>query len=548
MDPDPASSFYHIISIGSLILLNGLFVASEYALISYDPAKLRNLSGKDQEKELEKKNRSILWLLNNSELCVASIQFGITACSLLIGFLGIQLFNSLLVSSELTGSSSWIINGQLTVDTPLVNYIIGMLPFLVSFLGYLIFLTLLHVIFGELFVKAIGTAYPDTTLRFLAGPMKLFTQVSYPVSLIAYRVANIFLKPFQLSVAHNDNAVLSLAELKRLFSSVPSATEINEAEINEIKVDQARMLRGVVGFSETIAREVMTPRTDLVTIKVDSSFEDVIKIILDSGFSRYLVRGERVDDVVGILLARDVLPYLASNNSSGEKRESFNLKKIMRKPYFIPGTKAIDDLLNEFKRRNQHIAVILDEHGGVDGIVTMEDLIEEIVGDIYDEGDEPERDFIREPGGDLIVDGGVLVADLNEKFGLEIPEGEYDTVAGFIFTYLGRIPRSSDRIFISTDEHAIYVNDRLERVNGSSQVTGTSPQLSVPPAINNPEDQNLPEQKNGILVSVEQVRGHRIESVRFSFTDETEKTSNLTVSPEAEFNPEASELKSALAR
>lgn len=509
MDPDPASSSYQLLSIGALIIINGMFVASEYALISCDPNRIRSTNIKDSSERdrNEKKYQSTIWLIDHSELCVASIQLGITACSLLIGFLGIDFFYSyfISISETLTSSSSQLL-----------------LPFIASFVAALMLLVFIHVIFGELFVKAIGTAFPEATLRVLGSPIKLFTQLTYPLSAIVYTLANLFLKPFQLTIGHSDDAVLSLAELKRLFSSVPSTSEIG--------TEQARMIRGVVGFSETIAREVMTPRTDLFTIKVDATLDEVVEIILETGFSRFPVRGERVDDVLGVILARDVMPFVVMRCKN--ENAEFDVKKIMRQPYYIPGTKPVDELLNEFRKRKIHLAIILDEHGGVDGIVTLEDLIEEIVGDIYDENDEPEREYVRDPNGDLIVDGGVLVADLNEKFNLEIPEGQYDTVAGFIFTYLGRIPKRSDTIFVH-ESTKVYVNGNLEKSanGGSGRDHSSEPEL-------------VDSESAGIRVSVEKVEGHRIESVRFCFVEP--KSLDTDQSAESESENEASQFKSAI--
>jgi putative hemolysin len=505
MDPEPSSAVYSLISIAALIIINGMFVAAEYALISFNPLR----SGLDEDTQNSPKNdSSTAWLLRHSEICVASIQLGITFCSLAIGYLGISFFHALLLP---------YLSASFAGATEFEHLSLG-----ISFVLALLLLTLVHVIFGELFVKAIGTAFPDGTLRILAKPLKIFSQVTYPLSALIYSLANVFLKPLQLTIKHAEHARLSLAEIKRLFSSVPSSAEIG--------TEQARMIRGVVGFSETIAREVMTPRTDLVTIKVDSSLEEVIKIIMDTGFSRFPVRGERVDDVLGILLARDVMPYIVDKDSVSGTHKIFEVRKVMRQPYYIPGTKAIDELLNEFRRRKLHMAILLDEHGGVDGVVTLEDIIEEIVGDIYDESDEPENDFVRDSNGDLLIGGGVLVADLNEKFDLSIPEGQYDTIAGFIFTCLGQIPRKSDEIYISTDNE-IYVNGVPEKpANGN----GTK----------DDSDSTSPDVREGISISVEKVEGHRIEIVRLQFLRET--TGQAVTSDESQSLPATSEFKSAV--
>jgi len=457
MDPDPYSTLDHIYLVIVLLIINGAFVAGEYALISCDPNIIRDPQNK-------RRRKAAVWLLDHSELSVASIQLGITFCSLLIGWIGVDYFHLKL--------------------SPFFNFALGSpLSLLIPVGCSVLLLTCLHVIFGELVVKAIATSFPEVTLYFLAGPIKLFTLVSYPLGKVAYVLANIILKPFQLTIGHSDDSTLSIAEIKRLFASVPSTSEL--------RPEQARMIRGVVGFSETVAREIMTPRTDLVTVKVGSSFDEVLEVILESGFSRLPVRGARVDDVLGILLARDVMPYLVES-----KRSTFDVRKIMRQCFFIPGTKPIDDLLAEFKKRKQHMAVILDEHGGLDGVVTLEDLLEEIVGNIYDESDDPEREVTQAENGDYIVDGGLLVADLNERYLFKIPEGEYDTIAGFLFTVLGRIPKISDKVFISR-EGDLYIN---------AMPHDNSVEIVFEEAI----------LEGGLCISMNEVQGHRIESVKMS--------------------------------
>ena len=235
-------------------------------------------------------------------------------------------------------------------------------------------------------------------------------------------------------------------------------------EEQAIAEDEAEMVMGVMGLSQTVAREIMTPRRGLVCIPADSSLTDVINIIRESGFSRFPVQGETVDDIIGILLARDVLSFefpelIRLGTDLADKQ--FSVKKLLREAYFVDGNKPINELLQEFKRRKLHLAVVLDEHGGIDGVVTLEDLIEEIVGDIFDESDIPEHTVEVLPNGDIVVDGGQLVADLNSEFELKIPLGQYDTVAGYIFTRLGRMPKPGDEIHIydETEENTAETSE-----------------------------------------------------------------------------------------
>ena len=224
----------------------------------------------------------------------------------------------------------------------------------------------------------------------------------------------------------------------------------------------------------------------------------------ESGFSRFPVTGEGVDDVLGVLLAKELLPcvprYLCEKND-------FKVMDIMRDVYFIPGTKPINELLNEFKRRKLHMAILLDEHGGVDGVVTLEDLLEEIVGDIFDESDTPSSDVVEEDNGDVLVDGGVLVSDLNELLGFEIPEGDYDTVGGFVFSSLGRVPEEGDLISIY-DSGFVLVNGE----NGAAHALGDS----LEDGVESSADDSLDDGRGQIRLdlSVECMENHRVEKIR----------------------------------
>ncbi len=497
MDPDPlypidtslinTGSFPELFYIFLLLVINGAFVAAEYALISCDPS--------DVKEDAKNSNKlSAKWLLDHSELAVASIQLGITICSLLIGWLAIDFFKALIIPIE---------------EPLLLNF--GPFAFyFIPLISAIFVVTLVHVVCGELVVKAIGTAYPALTLSVLAAPVRLFTIISYPLSKTVYLIANMFLKPLQLTIGQSSPETLSIAEIKKLFSSVPTSSDLGS--------EQAQMIRGVVGFSETVAREIMTPRTDLVTVKATDSLEEVLKVILESEFSRIPVRGERVDDILGILLSRDVLSYLLPDS------KRFEVKKVMRKCYFIPGTKPIDDLLSEFKRRKQHMAIILDEHGGLDGVVTLEDILEEIVGNIYDENDELDREIVVMEDGKVLVEGGLLVADVNEKLNYNIPEGEYDTIAGFLFTFLGRIPKITDELFLH-EKGLIFVNRKLsDRTPSEDEVL----------------DNLLNEE--GLLINIESVQGHRIESVKF--TRILNNSNSRPIETESISQIKASEVKS----
>ena len=212
----------------------------------------------------------------------------------------------------------------------------------------------------------------------------------------------------------------------------------------EIESDERDMIRGVFEFAETVAREVMTPRTAMVAIPADITFDELVRIAIEEGHSRYPVYEGTVDSIVGVVLVKDLLPLLVRREEL--EQTGFDLRSILRPAYFVPGTKLVSELLQELRRQKVHLAIVLDEYGGTHGLVTMEDLLEEIVGEIADEYDEPEPEFEPTPEGDVLIDGAVSLGEVNERFGLRLPEEEFDTLGGYVFGTLGRVPVVGDGV------------------------------------------------------------------------------------------------------
>jgi CBS domain containing-hemolysin-like protein len=209
--------------------------------------------------------------------------------------------------------------------------------------------------------------------------------------------------------------------------------EINKKTYDSLEMDQQEMIRGVVELSETTVKEVMVPRIDTVFISVDTPRDELLSAVCESGHSRFPVYEETIDNVIGILYVKDVLQILVKN---GE----FDIRKLLRKPFFVPLSKHIDGLLRELRRRRVHIAVVVDEYGGVSGIVCMEDIIEEIIGDIQDEFDNEQEDIVKLEEDSYLCDARVNLEDLGEKIGVEFPVEDFDTLGGFVFDLLGKIP------------------------------------------------------------------------------------------------------------
>lgn len=470
-----------------LVVLNGAFVATEFAMVRINPVHFTN-----QEGRRKVGSKTTMKLLERMELALASVQLGITVASILLGWFGVQILYELL--SQLLSSAAGMFSSEY----------ISLVLMIIS-LASIIFL---HVVIGELSAKSIAVRYPEMVLRLLSAPVFLFVQGCRPIIYVLNRSADLFLRILRIDRSEKVSRAQSLAELSFLVSKSTEGGLLEEEE--------EQMLRGVFGLSDTVAREIMTPRTDLITISTDSTFDEVLATIRESGLSRFPVTGESIDDVQGVLLARDILNFVVPGVVNGSfKREEFSVKKLVREAYFIPGTKPIDDLLTEFKRRKLHLGIVLDEHGGVDGVVTLEDLLEEIVGDIFDESDIPQKSIVVQENGDVLIDGGQLVADLNTQFGLEIPEGDYDTIAGFIFTSLGRMPRPGDTISVNKAHAAVLaaaVEEAASETVGETETTGEE------------EAPQLPAQA---VITVEKVQSYRIETVRLRQSSEVENSESL---------------------
>jgi CBS domain containing-hemolysin-like protein len=220
---------------------------------------------------------------------------------------------------------------------------------------------------------------------------------------------------------------------------VKNQFQLNSKAIKELEEDQQQMIRGVVELSDTTVKEVMVPRTDTVFISADATKEELFVCLSENEHSRYPVYQDTVDQVIGVLHVKDVLKALVKNNP-------INIRELARKPFFVPLSKHIDDLLRELKRKKVHIAIVVDEYGGVSGIVSMEDIIEEIIGDIQDEFDQETEDVVELGKGIWLCDARVNLSALAEETNLDLPAGDFDTLGGFVFDLFGKIPVKNEKI------------------------------------------------------------------------------------------------------
>jgi putative hemolysin len=275
--------------------------------------------------------------------------------------------------------------------------------------------------------------------------------VANPVVILPLRATALVLRPLIALLSYVLEAISEALRLSRsaFYAPVHTLEDIRELvtqghQQGVVEEDEREMIHGVFDFSETVAREVMTPRIDIVAVPTDVQLAELIHLVVSEGHSRLPVFSSTIDNIVGVLLAKDLLPLLTQPHWSNG--DAFDVTALMREPYFVPDTKPVDDILAEFRQSSVHLAIVIDEFGGTYGLVTMEDLLEEIVGEIHDEYDVAEPEFSPTPEGDILIDGGAAISEVNERFGLALPEEDFDTIGGYVFGALGRVPVQGDQI------------------------------------------------------------------------------------------------------
>ncbi len=396
-----------------LLLLNGFFVAVEFALVRARRTRLESMV-----RAGDRLAKAALHATSPAMLSrvLSAGQLGITLASLGLGW---AAEDALGVVFE-----HWFERLPLAIE-PGLRISLGAAT-------ALIFATYLHVVFGELAPRASALNHPETMAKWLALPILGFTWITAPFNWLLNSSADLVLKLFGQRAQVEEHSVHSPEELRMIVE--------HSEEGGAIDTGDAELIEGVFEFSEKNAREVMTPRTNVVAIPVEASLDEACAIVVDASFSRYPVYEGSLDNVVGLVLAKDLLRELRQGVGP------FALRRVMREVHVVPGSREVEEVLADFKRRKEHLAVVLDEFGGTAGIVTMEDLLEEIVGEILDEHDEPARYAQQGAGGETLVPGETHIREVNDHFGLALADEDYATLGGFVFGALGRLPTVGDRV------------------------------------------------------------------------------------------------------
>lgn len=291
----------------------------------------------------------------------------------------------------------------------------------------ILLLTALILLFGELLPKIIASRNPIRFAKFIAVPLTICNMLIYPVSEFIAEILRLTSRNINFN---KSKSALSKDELVELANISKERGAIQEGEHS--------LISGIVMFSSLTVQEVMTPRVDIIAVSLNDNFEEVVKTITTSGHSRIPVYKNNLDEIVGIVFAKDLIKYINNKNSSSE----FSLKSIIKKPMFIPETKLINELLKEFQIKKIHLAIVVDEYGGTSGLITLEDIIEEVLGEIWDEYDKAENDIIRIDDNRYIALGKAKLEDLNEQIKSSITiDDDFETLGGYIFNKAGSIPK-----------------------------------------------------------------------------------------------------------
>lgn len=383
-------ALWRLLTLLALLALSGFFSGSETALLSLDKLRVRYLQLKERRgadklaKLLDNPDRLLSGILVGNNL--VNIAASVIATGLFVGYFGEQ--------------------GELMT---------------------VLILTPVLLIFSEVCPKSYAAQYPEKMSFFVLNPIRFVIWILTPVVLVVSGLSRLLTRFFRSNEAEG----LSVSE-----DEIRAIIEVGE-ETGVVAAEQRRMLHGIFDLSETRVRDVMIPRTEVVGVDISAALPEVLEIVRRARHSRFPVYEDSLDNVIGVVHSKSVLEYI-------DRNELFSLAAICRQPYFVPESKRIAVLLQSFRKRSEHMAIVVDEYGGVEGIVTLEDVVEEIVGEIHDEYDIEEVDFRQLAPNRFLVDAAVSLRTVNNRFKLELPEDHVTTLAGFLLREMGRIPSEGE--------------------------------------------------------------------------------------------------------
>lgn len=404
------------------LLLSAFFSGSEVALFSIDKKRVREI-----KKEHRLVGGYIHVLIENPR----------------------RLLVTILLGNTIANTAASIIAVLIALDIAKILTI----PKEIALTAQIVLLTIIVLLIGEITPKLWASKYPIQFAKIVALPLYWISIIFFPIAKILtdiLRIVTSKIKSNKLRTALHGSEISELADLG--------------VEKGTIEEDEQELIQGIVSFRSVTVREIMTPRVDIVAVSLDITFEDLMKVITDSGHSRIPLYGKSLDDIQGIIYAKDLLPYL----KNPEIRKTLSLKKIAREALFVPETKHINDLLHDFQEKKLHLGIVVDEYGGTAGLISLEDILEEIVGDIRDEYDREENQIVRLSDNSYMIIGKVSIDELNKLLNDDFSSenDDYDTVGGFILNQAGIIPTQGFHFTYNNYKFTVkeVVNKRIKKV------------------------------------------------------------------------------------
>jgi putative hemolysin len=413
--------FLEIAAVFLLVAGNAFFVAAEYALVTAKRTRLMELAHAGNGRA-----KIALRIMDDPVRFIGTVQFGITAFSIALGAVG----------------------------EPLVEHFLDpVLATTVAFILAFALVTYLHVTLGELVPKAVALTKNETTALWVALPIEAVYVATYPVVWFLQESANAFTRLFGIQPAPAGVVAHTEDDIRHIVAAAEDTGVIEEAE--------EEMVYKIFDFADKEVHEVMVPRPEVVAISIDLPPVECLAAVIDSPYTRYPVYRGSLDETLGILHVRDLFSALYDQGI-----ENVDIAGLVREAYVVPETKDLAAMLAEFRKVNQHMAIVVDEYGSFEGIVTLEDLLEEIVGEIEDEYDLPDESVEQLGDGRIRIDGTFPIDDFNEQFGQELPQDDYHTVAGFVFGALGRAAEAGDQVLYNGLRFQVVDVDgqRIERL------------------------------------------------------------------------------------
>ncbi len=408
---DPFLSWFNLFLALVLVGLNGFFVAAEFALVRVRDSRIQQL-----EQEGSVRAGVVRGALNDLDAYLSVCQVGITMASLGLGWVGepavAHLIRPLLEAVNITNER-----------------IVSIVAFVIGFA----IITYAHLVFGEQAPKYFSIQRAEGTSLWIIRPLRIFMVTLRPLVWVVNASTNFVLRPWGIKLGAEMEAH-SEEELRIMISSATASGELEPVE--------REYLNNVFDFGDRVAREIMVPRPDIEALKADSPLPEMVNAAVFGRYTRYPVYVEDLDDILGAVHVKDLL------RAARDNPDDFDVRSVKRDCLVVPETKPIEQILKEFQQRKLQMAIVIDEWGSVEGLITIEDVLEELVGEIQDEFDEGEAEIEEIGDGSYAVDGRIPITDVNDHFSLDLPHEDFDTIGGFVLGALGRPPEAGDSVTV----------------------------------------------------------------------------------------------------